>query len=53
MPDWRNLARRNADDLDRLGITLMLDHQVTAIDVRRRGLSFTHQSDPARLATTG
>lgn len=42
VPDWRNLAHRGADDLKKLGITLMLDHRVTRIDVPQRSLSFTH-----------
>ena len=50
VPDWRNLAHRNTDDLDRLGITLMLDHTVTAIDVPRQSLALTHQTRPGSLS---
>jgi NADPH-dependent 2,4-dienoyl-CoA reductase/sulfur reductase-like enzyme len=49
VPDWRDLAHRKTDDLDRLGITLMLDHQVTGIDVSGRSLSFIHQARPGTL----
>jgi NADPH-dependent 2,4-dienoyl-CoA reductase/sulfur reductase-like enzyme len=49
VPDWRDLAHRKTDDLDRLGITLMLDHKVTAIDVAGRSLSFTHHERPGSL----
>lgn len=48
--DWRNLAHRKADDLDRLGITLRLDHTVTGLDVPGGALSFSHHERPGSLA---
>jgi NADPH-dependent 2,4-dienoyl-CoA reductase/sulfur reductase-like enzyme len=50
VPDWRDLAHRKTDDLDRLGIKLMLDHKVTDIDVAGRSLTFTHHHRPGSLS---
>jgi NADPH-dependent 2,4-dienoyl-CoA reductase/sulfur reductase-like enzyme len=49
VPDWRNLAHRKTDDLEKLGITLMLDHRVTRIDVPKHSLSFTHHDESGSL----
>ena len=50
VPEWRSLAHRGSDDLERLGITLMLDHRVTSLEVPRRTLSFTHDGRAGSLS---
>lgn len=50
VPDWRNLAHRGSDDLERLGITLMLDHRVTSLEVPLRTLSFMHDGRAGSLS---
>lgn len=50
VPDWQNLAHRNRSDLETLGITLMLEHQVTRIDVAQRSLAFAQHDRPGSLS---
>jgi len=50
VPDWRDLAHRKVADLEKLGITLMLDHRVTRIDVPERSLSFTHHDQSGSVS---
>ncbi len=50
VPDWRSLAHRRIHDLEKLGITLRLDHRVTRLDVPARSLSFTHHDRSGSLA---
>ena len=40
VPDWRSLAHRGTHELENLGIRLLLDHQVTALDAQRRILTY-------------
>lgn len=49
VPDWRHLAHRDKSDLEKLGITLMLEHRVTRIDVSQRRLAFMLHDRPGSL----
>jgi NADPH-dependent 2,4-dienoyl-CoA reductase/sulfur reductase-like enzyme len=41
--DWRDLAHRSKDDLEKAGLTLLLDHSATSIDP---GNQLVHVTDP-------
>lgn len=36
VPDWRRLAHRTVDEIERAGIRLLLDHRATTIDTTRK-----------------
>ena len=38
--DWKFLAHRTADDIERAGISLLLEHTATALDPARREVTF-------------
>jgi NADPH-dependent 2,4-dienoyl-CoA reductase/sulfur reductase-like enzyme len=40
VPDWRSLAHRSRDELERTGMTLLLEHLVTDVDVQAKRLHF-------------
>lgn len=50
VPDWRELAHRGTAELERIGIDLLLDHQVTSLDLPRQTLSFRAGTQTGSLA---
>jgi NADPH-dependent 2,4-dienoyl-CoA reductase/sulfur reductase-like enzyme len=49
VPEWPNLAHRSVADLECTGMKLLLDHQVTALDLTSRTLRFTHDGRDGAL----
>ena len=43
--DWRDLAHRGVDDLEALGIDLLLDHRVTELHLNGNSLRFAHSGN--------
>jgi NADPH-dependent 2,4-dienoyl-CoA reductase/sulfur reductase-like enzyme len=41
VPDWRSLAHRTTDELEKTGIELLVEHKVERIDARNRQLTTT------------
>lgn len=50
VPDWRDLAHRGTAELEKIGIDLLLDHQVTNLDLPAQTLSFRNGSRTGSLA---
>lgn len=46
-PEWRNLAHRTRQNLKSLGIELLLNHRVMAIDPDRKYVTATHLATPS------
>ena len=48
VPDWRSLAHRTREDIERLGIELLLQHTATAIDPARRSVTVVDRAGARR-----
>jgi NADPH-dependent 2,4-dienoyl-CoA reductase/sulfur reductase-like enzyme len=49
VPEWPSLAHRSVGDLEATGMRLLLNHQVTALNLPRRRLRFTHDGNAGVL----
>ena len=48
--DWRSLAHRSVGDLEATGMRLLLDHEVTALNLDARIVEFRHSAATGELA---
>lgn len=48
--DWRDLAHRSIADLEATGMRLLLDHEVTALDLDAKTLRFSNAQTTGQLA---
>ena len=46
---WQDLAHRSVEDLEATGVRLLLDHEVTALDLDAHTLAFTQCGNPGTL----
>ena len=47
---WQDLAHRTVDDIEATGMTLLLEHRVTGLDLHARTLQFAHRGSAGALS---